>query len=455
MLNQKSAILFLFFEGFAAIAVQFIFLRQVMPFVGSSVVITSIVISLFLGALALGYKKGGSIQKEHQKVLSSNLFRAAILLGIFASYYFLTSLYIFTVDINPIGVLVLYLLIIMVPLVYYIAQTIPILVNFMKDNQASQKAGNALAFSTIGNMFGGIITTVLIMYYFGISWAVVITVFILFSLSLYVSMQKTKRLLYILFFSPIIFIVNIQYSSLVHVAETLYSNYTVIKDNNATRLYINRSSSSKVSNTKKEPYKYLMKIKEIIMKYPNYSNEAKILVIGAGGFTLNADKKLKGEILYVDIDNKIRDVAEKYFLKEPINGKFNGGVDARVFLRRSKDFFDFIVVDAYFSRSNIPENLTTTEFFENLRKHIKPDGIMIANLIINPYLADKYSKKMDNTIRKSFKSCYTHALISNKTSSTNVLYICTNEEKYKTNVTTLHYTDSNNQPTIDFINHKY
>jgi len=453
VLNQKSAILFLFFEGFAAIAIQFIVLRQVTPFVGSSVVVTSFVISIFLGALAVGYKKGGKIDKKHTEVLSRNLFKAATLLGILGSYMFLTVVYMYTEKTNPIFVLIVYLLVVMSPIVYYVAQTIPILVNSMEDKESSRKAGNALSFSTIGNMFGGVITTVVVMYYFGISWAVTITVFILFMLSLSISENKKKTLFYIFIIFPIILIINIKYSSLMHVSESIYSNYEVVKEKNATHLLINRSFSSQLRNKDRKPYKYIERIRDIIRSHPSYSKDAKILVIGAGGFTLNADKKLKGKILYVDIDNKIKDIAEKYFLKEPINGKFEG-IDARVFLRRYKGYFDFIVVDAYFATFSVPENLTTIEFFKGVGKKLKPHGIMVSNFVENPYLNDTYSKRIDNTIRASFFSCYT-SVIEHKNPIKNVIYTCSNDLNNKRKKTDLIYRDQNNQPSIDFINSRF
>jgi len=453
MLNKKSAIVFLFFEGFAAIAIQFIILRQITPFVGSSVVVTSFVISIFLGALAVGYKKGGEVNSNYLEVLSKNLLKAAILLGLLGSYLFLTVLYMYTTSINPFFVLIVYLLLVMSPIVYYVAQTIPILVNSMDDKKSSQKAGNALSFSTIGNMFGGIVTTVLVMYYLGISWAVTITVTILFVLSLSISKDKRQILLYIIVIFPIIFIVNIQYSNSVHVSETIYSNYSVVHSHNKSQLFINRSFSSKLSHKDKKPYKYLEQIKDILVNHPSYSDSAKILVIGAGGFTLNADKTLKGEILYVDIDGKIQDIVEKYFLKEPINGKFKGK-DARIFLRNHQGYFDFIIVDAYFSTYSIPENLTTVEFFKGVGQKLKPEGIMIANIIANPYLSDTYSRRMDNTIRASFMSCYT-SVVGYKTTKKNILYICSDELRAKAHKTAIIYSDQKNQPSIDFLKSRF
>ena len=55
MTTKRKAALILLLEGLASSGLQMITIRQTVPFVGSSVLCTSIIISCFLGALALGY----------------------------------------------------------------------------------------------------------------------------------------------------------------------------------------------------------------------------------------------------------------------------------------------------------------------------------------------------------------------------------------------------------------
>lgn len=54
MISSQRAMSILFLEGLASSGVQMVTIRQTVPFVGSSVLCTSIIISCFLGALALG-----------------------------------------------------------------------------------------------------------------------------------------------------------------------------------------------------------------------------------------------------------------------------------------------------------------------------------------------------------------------------------------------------------------
>lgn len=448
MLSHKEATLFLFLEGFASVAIQFLLLRQLTPFVGTSIIIVSLVISFFLASLAIGYRQGGKVVDGHTQRLSSNLFKAASLLGIFGSYLFVASLYRFFNHVDPIIVLSLYLLFIMVPIVYLVAQTIPILVNSMSADSAGEKAGDALLFSTVGNVFGGILTTVVIMYYFGVSYALVFTVFILFLLSVTVAPNKKRTIIGLVFVFPLVLLINIGFNTYRFVGETPYANYEVREDENNTYFISNKSFSSKLNKQTAKGYDYIEKIKGIIESYSVYFKEPKALVLGAGGFSLTAERKLNVDVYYVDIDSQILPIAQKYFLKKNLDEGFTGE-DARVFLRDKEGLYDFIIVDAYSNKLSIPGNLTTVEFYQEVSKKLKPNGLMIANIIADPFLSDHFSKRMDNTVRAPFLSCFTDVVQSGGGVG-NILYVCSNHKKNLEVHTDTIYSDNDNRATVDF-----
>jgi predicted membrane-bound spermidine synthase len=416
--------------------------------VGGSVVVTSMVISVFLAALAMGYRKGGRIENHHREVLSKNLFFAAVLIGLFASYLFIATFFHLLSSLGTMLVLWLYLLLFMVPMVYLVAQTIPLLVNFMKAHSAAGKAGDALLYSTIGNVVGGIFITLIVMYYLGVSWAVVFTSFIFLGISFVISKKKKSFLIRLLVVIPLILLINIGYGERHFVAQTAYANYEVREDDNHTYFRINRSFSSRLEKGTEKGYPFSEVMKKIINSYGKHHTHNEVLVIGAGGFTLNADAELNASVHYVDIDGQIKNVAEKYFLKKPVNGTFSAS-DARVFLRESNTHYDFIVVDAYSNRKTIPEHLTSREFYLQVSEHLKANGLMISNIIADPFLSDDFSKQMDNTIRSAFKSCF--ITTNNPFSNTaNLLYVCTNSGYVRNNDSEVIYTDNNNRATVDF-----
>jgi spermidine synthase len=86
----------------------------------------------------------------------------------------------------------------------------------------------------------------------------------------------------------------------------------------------------------------------------------------------------------VEIDPVVVDVAHKYFgvTESPILRIHTN--DARVFLRRSTNIYDVILMDAYATTrygSSIPPHLTTKEFFEIASNHLGTNGVLAYNVI--------------------------------------------------------------------------
>ena len=61
-LGPRAATALLLVEGYCALAVEMIALRALVPVAGQSVAVTSLVVTAFLAALALGYRAGGAFE---------------------------------------------------------------------------------------------------------------------------------------------------------------------------------------------------------------------------------------------------------------------------------------------------------------------------------------------------------------------------------------------------------
>jgi spermidine synthase len=108
-----------------------------------------------------------------------------------------------------------------------------------------------------------------------------------------------------------------------------------------------------------------------------------VCVIGLGGASLpRAVARLlpDASIVSVEIDPVVADIARKYFLYQESPRVRTVVEDGRVFLTRTNETFDLIVLDAYNS-TGVPFHLMTGEFFEIVRKRLKPDGVFAANFI--------------------------------------------------------------------------
>jgi len=103
----------------------------------------------------------------------------------------------------------------------------------------------------------------------------------------------------------------------------------------------------------------------------------------------------------VDIDGELTDIGRRYFdLRAP--RLHTHAADARPFLRRSRQRYDVIVVDAY-RQPYIPFYLTTREFFELAHDRLAPGGVVLIN-VGHPRRSDRLEQVLSATLRTAFRT---------------------------------------------------
>jgi spermidine synthase len=101
----------------------------------------------------------------------------------------------------------------------------------------------------------------------------------------------------------------------------------------------------------------------------------------------------------VEIDPALSDVGRRLFdLRGPNLHLHNA--DARPFLRRASRRWDVIVVDAY-RQPYIPFYLATREFFDEVRDHLAPGGVVLIN-VGHPEGSDRLEKVLGATMSRVF-----------------------------------------------------
>jgi spermidine synthase len=108
-----------------------------------------------------------------------------------------------------------------------------------------------------------------------------------------------------------------------------------------------------------------------------------MLLIGLGGGSI-PKKILKEfpslEMDAVEIDPEVIRIAKSHFnVRESRNLRLHAQ-DGRMFLTRTQNQYDIIMLDAYFTDA-MPFHLATKEFFELAQKKLTANGIIVANLI--------------------------------------------------------------------------
>ena len=117
----------------------------------------------------------------------------------------------------------------------------------------------------------------------------------------------------------------------------------------------------------------------------------------------------------VELDGKLTEIGKRYFDLHGPNLHFYTA-DARPWLAASKAHYDAIFLDAY-RQPYIPFYLLTKEFFENVRAHLRPGGVMIVNVGHVPD-SDALEKVVSATLGAVFPS-----IIRDVVSPTNSLVV--------------------------------
>ena len=452
---NATIIVIVLIEGFLTIAAEVITLRQLIPIVGNSLIITSLTIGIFLLFLALGYHRGGQYKDSLNKVLLRNFVISAAIFGIGLSYKFIYEFFQFSslyINSNYLISLMVYLLAVVAPLVYILGQTVPITMNLIKHNGNTGEIGGKILFiSTLGSFLGATLTALILMNYVGVAWTIFIgficfTVLVI-TINYYYTFNKFIPLSIMIIAGIFTYHFNVIYESITRTTSTAYANYNVLhnykfNDIQGKMLVVNNSASSFLTE-EMQGFPYIELVKKILFKEINLQNK-EILVLGAGGFTISANNKNKNKFIYVDIDKNLKDVVEKEFLR-----KINGNLvvkDARLFLKLNNKKFDAIMSDAYNSKLSIPTHLLTREYIQEVYENLKNNGYAVFNIIANHTLKDSYSKTVDNTIRSVFGSC--NVIPENYGKPlTNIVYLC---HKNSSDQNLAIYSDDLNKSDIDY-----
>ncbi|HEY6768729.1 MAG TPA: fused MFS/spermidine synthase [Candidatus Sulfotelmatobacter sp.] len=185
--------------------------------------------------------------------------------------------------------------------------------------------------------------------------------------------------------------------------ESLYNNIYVYRNGIYVSLTFgyNRSLyTESVCNTWDElelPARYTQ-FMTVGLAYP--SSVRSILEIGSGGGRTSwyLHKTLpNASITTVELDPAVMEIAKKYFGIREESDFHVANDDGRLFLRKTSERFDLILLDAY-RGPFVPFHLLTKEFYEVVKQHLRPGGVVIQNVEPTTMLFDSAV----NTIRAVF-----------------------------------------------------
>jgi predicted membrane-bound spermidine synthase len=450
-------------EGYAVLAVELLAIRQLTPYVGNATDTVAIVIAAVLLPLAFGYEAGGRAdfapgdEAGIRRRLTRNLLLASLVLSFGLSHPFLAAFFQILDGIGLTHRLVqaaVHTSLFLVYPVYLMGQTIPLVAYCSTGASLPRSTGLMLFLSTFGSFLGSVVSTLVFMTFFGVHITVAFTLTLLVLLAGFIGWRTERRSKVALTASALgLYIVAVNSPAVMGaygiVSNNLYSEVRVVTNpaEDSRLLVINNSPSSKVAAHPEHRFAYVKYIEQEVLKKRDPSRPHRILVIGAGGFTIGLEDRINA-YTYVDIDPALREVSEEHFLRQPLTpNKAFVPESARAFLRRNTQTYDVVVLDAYTNRLNLPPDLITREAFAAVRQAVGREGQVIMNIITSPVFADRFSRSIDATIRSVFPFVTRQILPQTQVGSVaSVLYLARNLRTGTHDI----YTDNRNRSFLDY-----
>jgi spermidine synthase len=387
-------IVLVFVSGMSSLALEMCASRFLAVYFGTSILVWTIIISLILLSLTIGYFLGGKLADAYpyEHVLCLITAIAALLLSVIP--FVAQGVLSWSMVIPRQFVFAMFLDIILLfgmP-VALLGCVSPFVIRLMthKVVKSGRISGSLYAISTAGSILGVFMPVLLMIPAFGVRRTMFIFAVILFAISLW-GLRPRWRPAFLLTLIPFVLplgaLRSIPY--LIYEQESYYSyiQVTQIPDGTRQLLFNDGIGIHSVYNPKTiltnqywddflvAPYL----TQAPVSKRPHLHD---ICIIGlAGGTIARQFTDVYGSVPIdgVELDPAVVAVGRKYFdMTEPNLHVYTE--DGRTFLSTTRKQYDVIGIDAY-QHLYIPFHLTTTEFFTLIRSHLSSNGVFVLNTI--------------------------------------------------------------------------
>lgn len=124
------------------------------------------------------------------------------------------------------------------------------------------------------------------------------------------------------------------------------------------------------------------------LAYAAKLERAAVVGMGGGRTTWYLSHHLPDlQLTGIELDPEIVRIADRYFDVRPAGNIDIATRDGRIFMRRVRETYDFIVVDAYRGHF-VPFHLLTREFYELVESRLEPGGVVVQNIAPKTMLFD-------------------------------------------------------------------
>ncbi len=388
-----------FLSGAIGMGLELIAARVLSPYVGSSNVVWTSIIGIILASMSIGYWVGGKRADKDANIdkLSNILLLAAIFTSLMPLLETVIVKILAELIPNLIVAAILCAIIVFSIPSFILAMISPFAVKIKskEDNEIGSLSGRISSLSTIGSIIGTFLMGFVLIPNIGVTNINIGVTIVLVLMSFIAREKLDKKFIYTSILSICIILILIilgkwifklknpdilldtdsQYSRIwVKQIKTEKATYKTLQVDTGLESYIN-------AETGEMGARYL----RYYDLFEYFNKDAKdTLLIGGAAYTypIHYLQKYKDKkIDVVEIDDKMTRIAVEQFglnINDSRLHVFNQ--DGRSYLNYSKNKYDTILIDA-FKGLNAPFELTTYEALSHAKDILKPNGIVLTNII--------------------------------------------------------------------------
>ncbi len=412
--------------------------RLLAPHFGSGAITWASVISVFLAGLSAGYFIGGAIADKFPtpKGLGVLLTLAAISIGLISP---MTQLLfpeetvigvggipmpvenIFERVAGRYGVLLAATVLFSLPSIL-LGTVSPYLIRLASKGveTAGRTAGSIYAVSTIGSIVGTLGCAFFLLPNWGVSTVLMQMTGATFLAAIlcFIAGASSKRrqsgkvhLGWLLTFA--LLVSSLSVAQVIYRRDSLY--HRIIVEDVGNVRYLRFDASYQSAMDLKDPDRAVFAYTDYLHLCMLFKPDAKkVLFIGLGGAT--AQKKFHKDypqmvIHTAEIDPAVKEVAEKFFNFREDERMKVFIEDGRVYLRKTKERYDIIILDAYFGSRyevTLPFHLVTREFWWLAQFRLADDGVVVFNLVGR---LEGFRTEVTRSILKTMKAVFPEVYI--------------------------------------------
>ncbi len=418
-----------FFAGMAVMAVELGASRLLAPYFSSSQIVWTIIIGTIMIAMALGNMWGGrqadkdpNPEKLYRRILIAAVWIAAI--PVVGKYIILgvSALLVLAVNNNflIIAAFVSCMLVFVFPL-FLLGTVTPSLVKYTVGSldDSGKIVGNLGACNTVGSIIGTFLPTFITIPTVGtaVTFLIFSGILLLLGLIYFISEKRGRKICAV---AIVIFILCSIFGNtssfafwqndLTYEGESVYNYLQVAEDERSVTLSTNVLFGVQSIHMKEDTltgmyYDYALAA-PILAGYDKMES-MDVLVLGMGSGTYATQCRTyfpRAKVEGVEIDEKITDLARKYF-------ELPGDVpvatyDGRAYLQGVDKKYDVIMVDAY-QDITIPFQMSSQEFFREVSNHLTPNGVIVVNMNMHTQEKGDINEYLTDTICSIFPHAYT------------------------------------------------